>query len=278
MGLLSSLKNFFVPSEEESARRRLAAFGTESKTVAALAVGTAAVTALVAAPIITGGALARTGVTTAVKAVASKVVTSFTGANLLTQGAIVTGGIVGAGILSKTDKPVEVLANAPSNLFDAGQDIGDLVEEPSLDKAMSIIKKHPGLSASALVALLVTAGFASSSAINIVTNYLNRKATNENTEALLKGNEKDDVPLGGGSPPAGTSGLPDNSLKNSPPEAPLSASPLGNGALVAPPLTTQSSRSVMKGSPQKRRRAVKAPMQLNNRINLFLDNRQKIYI
>jgi len=264
VSILSSLKNFFVPSEEEGAKRRLAVFGTESKAVATAGVAVAAVAAIAAAPVAIGGA-ATTATRSAIRAVASTVATSYAGASLKTQIAVPAFALVGAGVLSQTKKPVETLLNTPSGLVNFGSNVGTLIENPSLENLTTIAKENPGISGLAVAGGLLAAGTAVRGVAGIAATALNTSAVKENTQASALMQEvtsnSDDLPSMG-SPQA------------------LNASPLASSTLAAPPIVKESSRIAMK-TPKKgaaRKKKHPALTSINNSTRVYLDGRkQNIY-
>lgn len=175
MSLFGSLKDFFLPSEEVSAARRLDTFGTESKAIAGtVIVGTAV--ALIAAPPL----IARAG---GISGVAGSVGRALS--TLPLKDKIVLGGAtaIAAPIIAgqvvrepKTiTRSVGGAANFESNLYQASRD-------PSKQNIKDIFLENPVISTgvAALGLLAVGGGVAGA-----IATARNTAAINENTQSMI---------------------------------------------------------------------------------------------
>jgi hypothetical protein len=176
MGVFSSLKDFFMPSEEVSAARRLQTFGSESKVKAgAIILGSAA--AAIAAPAVLGSAAVKQATVAAVKNVGTK----FAAAKLTTQAAVVGGTLLATGALIREPAAVsKVVAKTPGKILDLGGDIAQFAVDPSIEKAKEFVIEHPVATAGTGVALLGAVGVG-------VAGVLSTIATRQNTAAVLEG-------------------------------------------------------------------------------------------
>jgi len=115
--------------------------------------------------------------------VAGNVVKSVAGryaaAPLGTQVTLAGVGYVGANVLSTSSKARAAVINAPSSIAKASQDVGVLIDNPSLSGVGQFIKEHPFTTAGAAAALAIGAAGAS----NLVATAINTSAVRANTAA-----------------------------------------------------------------------------------------------
>lgn len=136
MSFLGGLKDFFLPSESVSAKRRLDVFGTESKAVAGtVIVGSAA--ALIAAPylIAEGG-----GAGAVLKSAGSKLAASSTS----TKVAVAIGAYPLATAI--IDKP-KIVTQTAGAYVEFEKNLGELAKNPTFDNAKELVKDNPKTSA-----------------------------------------------------------------------------------------------------------------------------------
>lgn len=129
-------------------------------------------TGVVAGAVLTGGtSVGRTAATTLGKSLIPTTA----------KGAVITGAtaIVGAGVLSKTDKPIEALAKAPSSLYNFGSNAGSLIEDPSLKNAEKLLKENPLLSAVSLGGAGLLVGKTLLPAVSTITNLQTKEAVQD---------------------------------------------------------------------------------------------------
>jgi len=158
MGLLTKIKNVFMPSAEVGAQRRLNVFGTTSK-VPAIAAGLAAGAAVAVAGAAGAGVLtaqvakkaAVSVASTAVKAAKAVIPTTTKGKIVA---AVATPIVVGA-VTSQPLGTAKTIAKAPGELAKFGAGIADLAANPSAETAKNLITESPLLTAGAA---LLTAG------------------------------------------------------------------------------------------------------------------------
>lgn len=117
------------------------------------------------------------------------------------------------GALASSEKARTAIVNAPSASYDFGKQIGSLIEDPSLNKASTLLKEHP-------VASVLTAG-AGLAAVGVVgRGVVSTIATMSNTQALKE------VKTSLQQPSVGLPTLPSSSASlPSMPEAELSRTP-----------------------------------------------------
>lgn len=169
------LKDTFAPSEEVGAARRKEVFGTESKAVAA-GVITVAAAAAIAAPTAAGVAvLKKAGSTIASSSLATKVVG--------TAAVITTAGAVSKNPKIATKAAAKV-AEAPSNLFNYGQNIGELTKNPSLENLKTVASENPYLSALTVAAGGYVVGKGLSSAASGLMSYASTQKLENAAENL----------------------------------------------------------------------------------------------
>ena len=182
MDVLGGLKNFFLPSEEESKKRRLASFGTESKLVAGGAiVGTAA--ALIAAPALLGTASARlaTG-----KALQSGAISAGKGAVTLAKTFPKTTALTAftAPIVLTSQKGRSAIIDAPSSYNDFRINTAAFIDNPSLDAGKKVFEDSPVLSTGVVGGILLAAGVGLGAAASVGATYLNTQELKDNTNAM----------------------------------------------------------------------------------------------
>lgn len=156
MSFLTSVKDFLLPDASTAAARRKDVFGTESKTVAAVAIGAAAA-GLIAAPAAIGaGGIAKVG-----QAIA--------GSSLKTKAALAIGAPIALGAITHEPKVITRtaggLANLESNLYQAGKD-------PSFSNVVDVFKENPVLA----TGLTVVAGAGAAYGVSKLVDAATEKA------------------------------------------------------------------------------------------------------
>lgn len=245
MSFLGKVKDFFLPSEAVSAKRRLDVFGTESKAVAGtVIVGSAA--ALIAAPalIASGGGTGAVLRSAGNRLVATKTTTKL---GLAVAAPVVAGVVVGE---PKTvTRTVGGIANFESNLYQVAKD-------PSIQNFKDVFVENPVIASGAAIAGVAALGVGLGGAATIA----NTLAVKENTKLNEAKNFVQDVVL-----PSTSGGFP--TPQNSNNASPLEAPP-------EEPLTpqTQIMGREVTGAPRKRRAArmrADRPVRVYNRVNIL---------
>ena len=242
MSFLGGLKDFFLPSESVSAKRRLDVFGTESKAVAGTGiVGTAA--ALIAAPaLIAAGGGGRAVLSSAGSRLAATSTTTKLG---LAVAAPVAAGLV-------IDEPKRIsrtaggIVNFESNLFQAAKD-------PSIQSVKDIFIENPIISSGVAVAGAAALGLGIGGLATIANTAAIRENTREGRDAI------NDIVL----PSASAGLLPQNSDRHLTPALPAEE-----------PLTpqTQVMGRQVTGTTRKRRASkmrAERPLRVYNRVNIL---------
>lgn len=205
MAILTSLQKTFLPSPQVAAARRKDVFGTTSKGVAAAAVvGTAA--ALIAAPTL----ITKAG---GIGGVAKGIASGIGKTSLGTKAALAVGTPIAAGAIVADPK---ILTRTTGGAVNFGSNLYDLGKNPTVENAIDVFKENPVI---ATVAGATIVGATAGGAATAIQNYLNREATQENTEAIYrltehKNKNKDNIltppipPMGAGSPSTPTNSLP----------------------------------------------------------------------
>ena len=250
MSFLGGLKDFFLPSESVSAKRRLDVFGTESKAVAGtVIVGSAA--ALIAAPylIAEGG-----GAGAVLKSAGTKLAASSTS----TKVAVAIGAFPVASAI--VDDP-KLVTKAAGGYVELEKNLAELAKDPTLDKAKKIVKENPKSSVvvGGLLAYGVNKFIPWGSIFGAANTQRQINALDRQTEALER-NSRDfieDIP----SASAGL--LPQNSDRQLTPALPAEE-----------PLTpqTQVMGRQVTGTTRKRRASKmrpERPLRVYNRVNIL---------
>jgi hypothetical protein len=112
--------------------------------------------------------------------IAAKAATEFAAAKTTTQIAVVGSGLVAGGALSTSKKTRQAVVDTPSNLVNFGENIGEFVENPSLEKAKDIITENPLIAAGAGLIGAAALGKAGT----IATSLINTSAIKEQTSIL----------------------------------------------------------------------------------------------
>ena len=272
---LSNLSNFFMPSAEEGARRRLSTFGTESKLVATGAI-VATAAALIAAPVLVTSASARAAVGNAILRVA----TTTGKAALANPGKATLAVIAAPAVVNYLYASPSVVSDVTTGVTKIGKTSSKLGTQAAMLREGKITGEEFVLNnkEALLFGGLGLATALSIAAVPAVINLLNRQSIEENTQAIrdsLKGSGL--VPE---TPPKDNSTV----LSSQPPIKPTS--PTGDVSLV-PPATDSSIKSPMlpvtKGtsSRKKRRKAKETPrMSQSVRVNITDDrdiNDRKVF-
>lgn len=117
-----------------------------------------------------------------VSAVASKAATTIlTKPATVIKGAVVVGsGIVASNILVSSSKAREAVINAPSSLSNFGQNLGQVIENPSKDNILQTVKENPIVSSVAVASTAALVGYGTS---NLIASVANTAAIKNNTNA-----------------------------------------------------------------------------------------------
>ena len=246
MSFLGGLKDFFLPSESVSAKRRLDVFGTESKAVAGtVIVGSAA--ALIAAPL----AIAAGGGGRAVLASAG---TRLAATSTTTKLGLAVAAPIAAGLVIDEPKRISRTAggivNFESNLFQAAKD-------PSTQSIKDVFLENPIIASGAALGGLAALGVGLGGAATIA----NTLAVKENTRQIQDSAE--DLLT------SASAGLPQNSDRALSPALPAEE-----------PLTpqTQVMGRQVTGTTRKRRSSkmrAERPLRVYNRVNILNQNIDK---
>lgn len=245
MSFLGGLKDFFLPSESVSAKRRLDVFGTESKAVAGtVIVGSAA--ALIAAPylIAEGG-----GAGAVLKSAGSKLAASSTS----TKVAVAIGAYPLATAI--IDKP-KIVTQTAGAYVEFEKNLGELAKNPTFDNAKELVKDNP--KTSAVVGGLLAFGVNKYVPWGAIFNAKNIQdqtdAIREQTEVIKESLQNTPLP---------SAGLPQNSDRALSPALPAEE-----------PLTpqTQVMGRQVTGTARKRRTPkmrAERPLRVYNRVNIL---------
>ena len=179
VSFLSNLSNFFVPSAEEGARRRLSTFGTESKLVATGVIGGTAV-ALIAAPILVTSATARSAVFGAIKQVVSLAVRN-------PKTTLVSAVVLPTAVSYFAEAPVQTVkdvSKGAATFVSEGATLGTQAAQLRQGKitAEEFIKNNQTALLAGGIALATVLGIA---AIPAIASFLNTRAVKENTKATI---------------------------------------------------------------------------------------------
>lgn len=155
------------------------------KKVTQIATGTLAIATTIGGAAATGilGASAKAGT-------AAKVVKS-TAAALIpetTKGKAITAAaaVVTVPALVSSPKLVEKVVNAPSELAQFGADIGELVENPSIESVKELVKESPVISTAAALGTVAVVGLGTAGIISGVSNTLAIKESTKATEKAIE--------------------------------------------------------------------------------------------
>jgi hypothetical protein len=241
MSLLSSVKNFLLPTDKEARNRRIDVFGTPSKAVAGTAIVGAAAAAIAAPVVIAGGGLRTLGSAIAGTSLKTKVVG---GSALLLAGPVVTGAIVNEPkVVTRT---LGGLTNFQGNLYELGKN-------PSVENVTDLVKENPVIAGIVAGGIAAGTGLAGAGASALLSSA-NTSAVRQNTAALESG-----------------------TLQN----PSISSLPIQSNALVAPnPVTagTQTLSSVRSTSVVRKRRPVQKIQPIRNtvRVQVLNQNNYKV--
>ena len=117
-----------------------------------------------------------------IKTIATKLALPFIGAELAIP------------IVAQSSKLSTKVVELPENIASAQKDVGELIDEPSLEKGISFIKNHPGVSATVLAAGLAALGYTGGTIASLISNYSNTEAVKKNTAATLGIPPTTDIP------------------------------------------------------------------------------------
>ncbi len=262
MSILTTLKNTFAPTEEVSAARRQAAFGSTSKVGAAT-------------KIVALGVAAETIAVPALRAVTvpiiKKAATSFAGATTKTQVTVALGSAAVYGVARES--PQAVITAIPKVLdktADLSGDVYNWTQNPTSKGLENLYEDNK-------TAVTVATGFGlylgGKALLPSALNYLNTRATNKNTKALL-----DAIPSLGALPVGVTNPPPSVPPLLPPPDKPPKDKDKVTTSIV--PLTPETqiigkpagNKNITK---RKKRRVLSRPTSNSNRISLNIFNQSK---
>lgn len=101
-------------------------------------------------------------------AVASKTKQVFTSLSPLTQVGVIAATPVVVSVLKESPKARESLSTLPSGLVNLGENIGEFVEEPTLEKAFDVFKENPIIAGAAAIATGGALGVAGAKAVSSI--------------------------------------------------------------------------------------------------------------
>lgn len=173
MSFLGGLKDFFLPSESVSAKRRLDVFGTESKAVAGtVIVGSAA--ALIAAPL----AIAAGGGGRAVLASAGR---GLAATSPSTRVALALAGP--ATVVAVTREPKKA-TRAVGGYVNFESNLADVITDPSVQGFKDLVLENPIISGGAAAAGIAALGIGLGGAASIANTLAIKKNTRSVNDAL----------------------------------------------------------------------------------------------
>lgn len=272
MGFLSSLGNIVSKGLDyiSAPLSQPLTFITQGPTAAAKAVetsraniaarkesGVAKIATIVASTAVVGGAVlaaAPTASSGALGVAARTVVKAVTPTTV--KGAVglaVAAPIVYGVVKSNPEGAQNAIAAAPGNLANFGQNVGDLVNNPSLETLKETFKENPVISTVVAGAGVAAIGGGIGLAANSVATYLNSKATKANTAATLGG----DGTLPSNDTSSGGSVLTTNTA------VPTTAA---TGSIKTGTGLTSTKRK------KKRSKAAAKPQNIFQRVNITFDN------
>lgn len=125
-----------------------------------------------------------TGALAAVKTVAQGAAEKFTQASLGQQAAIGFVGVVGGSAILKSPKLASSTLNAPSSLANFGSQIGDFIENPSVENAQNIAISHPFITGATAAAVIAAGANTVSHLLDAGSRTINSLEIASNTNAL----------------------------------------------------------------------------------------------
>lgn len=137
---------------------------------------------LAAVATVGAGAIAEGGITTIGNAVKA-IIPATTKGKII--GAIAAPIAIGA-FTSAPAKTTQAILEAPSNFANFGQNLGVLVQHPSIATAENLAKENPVITTVAAIGAGAAAIGGLGSLANVISNYTNTKATKANTQATLE--------------------------------------------------------------------------------------------
>lgn len=208
-------------------------------------------TGTVAAAVLTGGTAAgRAAATTVGKSLVTKN-NQFSLLKTATTGAAVIGG---AGILTKTSKPLDVVTSAPGKVFQAGQGLGSLIDDPSLANAEKFLKENKEVSAAAGLGLVLVGG---KWVLPSALNYMQEKKT----QSLIT-----DLPTDNNIPTPNAAVIP---VKESKPIY-TEQTPFSPSTAITPATKVQTPTT---GVRRPKRKSMRSPASVNQRVNILVQNK-----
>ncbi len=204
------------------------------------------------------------------------------------KGKIVAGvsaPIIAGAVSTNPFKVAETISEAPLNLVNFGQNLGEFGQDPSKEKAIDVFKENPYLTAGALGAGLLGSGLALGTLATGFSQWRSTSATKKQTEAIEKQTEaiidvtkapkeKKEKEKKEKETPT-TTVLPTSTTTPTTQEKPIEQ------ASMAPTTpTTPETQVVRVGSAVTKRRKKKAPLiqRISQRVNIAIANQNKRYI
>lgn len=210
---------------------------------------------LAAAAVVGVGAVAEGGLA-AVGSGVSKLIPSTTKGKVI---AAVAAPVVLGAVAKQPAAAAQAVLNTPSSLANFGGNAAQLIANPSLSNAKTLISENPVVASVVGGAAVIGAGVGLGTAASLISNYQNTKAVKENTAATL-GGASDSLPIS----------VSDQSGRM------FSIQPVQQGALAsATPVTPQTQSVSKSGAVRRRKRKSKssAPTSLNQKVNVIVSNR-----
>lgn len=198
--------------------------------------------------------VAPTTTVNAIKEVAKGAVSSFVAAPVATKAAVVIAAPIATSAVLQSPKLQKAIVNAPKSLANVGSNVGNLIENPSIENAKKLVTENPIIAGGAALAGIAAVGGGLGLAANTVAMMGNTKAMKNEMESPPTTAPTDSKAL-----------LPSPESKLTPVETPVSSvSPKDapTGQLVA-----TKSKSVTKRKKAKRQsRLPSVPQSLNIRV------------
>ena len=212
---------------------------------------------LAAAAVVGVGAVAEGGLA-AVGSAASKLIPSTTKGKVI---AAVATPVVAGAVLKQPAKAAETILNAPSSLANFGGNAAELIANPSLSNAKTLIKENPVVATLAGAGAVAAIGGGVGLAANTVATFVNSRATKANTAATLGGD---------------TTTPEDTGINVIDKSGQFRIMPVEQGAIApATPITPQTQKVSKSGTVRRRKRKSKSsvPTSISQRVNVVVANK-----
>jgi hypothetical protein len=165
---------------------------------------------------------------------------------------------VAAGVLTKTSKPIESIAKVPAQLTAFGADVGSFIDDPTLKNAEKILKENPGVSLAIGAGAVALGAGSIVSGIGAVENIKTRESVKELTNQLS-------------TQPVSTI-LPTTTETKRVAEVPATTN-LAPVSMTPQTPQTQVISSSAVGVRRRKRKSMRSPASINQRVNVIVSNR-----